>query len=284
MSDSLDPRLLEVFETFDAFCRKNSIRYRVEGNEYYQQGYSIRLGDPALVEGHMRESINDKWIAMEIEERDEGVLFTFEVKHLSEDQYKSPTRKMIRKQSAFRSSFGPSKSFGGIRGYNLHKKLAEALKLKDDLIAHDNVTKIPAGTEVNVHDPDPGLPDVDWDGTTSNVDRDKLEKAVADKKEFDKIFKESVLLEQSSSVGAFLTSKIHEGFTVAADRAFAAGYLTQEERIAMSDAITDALKTFTAVMKKKFPKIYRREMDGAEAISMSRGSLGERIERRISEL
>lgn len=32
----------------------------------------------------------------------------------NEDQYKSPTRKMVRKQSAFPSSFGPSKSFGGV--------------------------------------------------------------------------------------------------------------------------------------------------------------------------
>jgi hypothetical protein len=284
MSESIDPRLLEVFETFDSFCRQNGVRYRVENNAYYRQGYAIGLGDPALVESHMREAINDKWIEMEVEKHDSGALFVFGVKHLSEDQYKFSTRKMIRKQSAFRSSIGPSRSFGGISGYKkLHKKLAEAFKLKDDLVAHDNVTKIPAGTDVDIHDPDPRLPDVDWDGTTSNVDMDKLVKAVSDK-ELSKIVKESVLLEQPSSIGAFLTSKIHEGFTVAADRAFAAGYLTQEERIAMSDAITDALKTFTAVMKKKYPKIYRREVDGAEAISMSKGSLGERIEKRISEL
>ena len=217
MSESIDPRLLEVFGAFDAFCRQNGIRYRVESNEYYRQGYVIGLGDPSLVENHMRKTINEKWIDMVVED----ALFVFGVRHLSEDQYKSPTRRMIQKQSAFRSSFGPSKSFGGVSGYKkLHKKLAEAFKLKDDLIAHDNVTKIPAGTEIDIHDPDPRLPDVDWGGTTSNVDMDKLEQAISDKKEFDKIFKEAMLLEQSSSIGAFLTSKIHEGFTVAADRAF----------------------------------------------------------------
>lgn len=47
------------------------------------------------------------------------------IKDLFEDQYKSPNRKMIRKQSMFRSSFGPSKSFGGIKGYG--KKVTEAI-------------------------------------------------------------------------------------------------------------------------------------------------------------
>ena len=287
MNESLDPRLLTVFETFDSFCRQKGVRYGIESDEYYQQGYLIKLGDPALVESHMAGVINNKWIAMEIENREDGTLFSFGVKHLSEDQYKSPTRKMIQKQSAFRSSFGPSRSFGGIGGYSgkLHKKLAEALKLKDNLIAHDNVTTIPAGTEFKIHDPDPSLPDIDWDGTTSNVDMDKLGKAVSpkDRDKFDNVL-ESTLSEQKSSVGNFLVSKIHEGYTVAADRAFAAGYLTQDERIAMSDAISDALKAFTTVLKTKFPRRYRRELDGAEAISMARGTIGERIEKRISKL
>jgi hypothetical protein len=35
----------------------------------------------------------------------------------NEDQYKSPTRRMIQKQTAFRSSFNKSKSFGGVKKY-----------------------------------------------------------------------------------------------------------------------------------------------------------------------
>jgi hypothetical protein len=259
-------------------------------NEHDAQCYSVGLHeDPAVIERHMNDSINTKWISMEVDNNDNGALFTFSIKTLGEDQYKSPVRKHIRKQSSFRSSFGPSKSFGGIKGYSqrkLRKKLAEALKLEDDLEAHDNVTVIPAGTEIKIHDPDPRLPDVDWDGTTTNVDKDKLKDAIdkASGKEFKETFKEETS-NRRATVGNFLTSRIHEGYTVAADRALAAGLLTQEERIALSEAITDALRSFTDTMKSKFPRIYRREMEGDEAMKLSSGStFRERIDKRMSSI
>jgi hypothetical protein len=101
---------------------------------------------------------------------------------LNEDQYKSPTRKLIRKQSSHPSSFAPSKSFGGIDGYGKYskKKMEECYqgeigKISKDLLAHDNKTIIPAGAVVRVVDGDEGLPDVWYDGQIINVDRSKLE-------------------------------------------------------------------------------------------------------------
>jgi len=286
----IDPRLLEAFKAFDAVCRDNGIRYTIEANEDKYQAYSVVLGDVSKITEGL--DINTKWVTMEQSELPEGALFEFYVRTLGEDQYKFAPRKQIRKQSSFRSSINPSRSFGGIQRYGrtkstkkLNKKLAEALKLKDDLLAHDNVTTISKGTELNVHDPDPEFPDVDYDGTTRNVDRDKLGDAI-DKKsetEFKKTFKEGILNEQTSTIGALLVSKIHEAYTVAADRAFSAGYMNQDERVALSSAITDALDAFNDVMRHKFPNLYNRPIDSKDIFGMH-GSLRERIERRISDI
>lgn len=295
MNESIDPRLLDAFKMFDSFCRKNGVRYSIDHDQHNQQGYLVKLGDTKSVKNHMAENINEKMVVMEVDDnRSDGTLFTFGIRaigeeDLEEDQLKGPTRSYTRRQHPFRSSFrnvAPGRSYVSAKK-RLNTKLAEALKLKDDLVGHDNVTKIPKGTEVRVHDPDPELPDVDWDGTTTNVDRDKLEAAIdkASEEEFKKIFNEGLLSEQATTIGSFLTSRIHEGYTVAADRAFAAGYMSQEERIDMSDAITDALKVFTKVMKAKYPQIYNREMDGREAINIitgqSKGTFRERIDKRI---
>ena len=64
------------------------------------------------------------------------------------------------------------------------------MQLKDDLVAHDDITTIPKGSDIEVVDKDPSLPDVSYDGTTINVDADKLQKAT-DKADFKKIFGES---------------------------------------------------------------------------------------------
>ena len=284
MMSDIDPRLLETFKTFDALCRENGIRYYIGANEDNYQAYIVRLGDTSKITENLE--IN-KLVTMRQGERNGETLFEF---YIGEDQYKSPTRKHIRDQTVFPSSFSPSKSFGGVSTYNkssgkLKKKLSEALKLKDELLAHNNITNIPKGTDLHVHDPDPGLPDVDWSGTTTNVDKCKLSKAI-DKKsedEFRRIFKEGLISEQNSSIGAFLVSKIHEAYTVAADRAFAAGYMNQDERIALSSAITDALKAFNEVMESKFPNLFRRPIDGKDILNMS-GTFRERINRRISSI
>jgi len=177
----LDPRLTEIFGVFESYCRSNSVRYNITINESNRQGYLVKLGDPDLVEQYMGGKIN-KLVAMEVDKyMPEGALFIFSTKVINEDQYKSPTRSVLLKQSPFRSSFGLSKSFGGIDKYNgrsFKKKLSEALKLKNDLVAHDNVTVIPAGTELEIHDGDLKLPDVRWKGKITNVDRVKLDDAI----------------------------------------------------------------------------------------------------------
>ena len=114
------------------------------------------------------------------------IIMTIEDKLLGEDQYKFSTRKHIRQQSLYPSSFGPSRSFGGVSGYNGNKnrtrrsmleyRHGSAGKLTGDLVAHDNVTVIPSGSEIKIIDNDARLPDIEWNGKIINVDRDKLDK------------------------------------------------------------------------------------------------------------
>ena len=75
----------------------------------------------------------------------------------------------------------------------------------------------------------------------------------------------------------FLNGRIHESFTVAADRLYQLGFLDTEERIALSKAIGDALEVFSLVSKDAMPD---RDipLDVAEniikdAILRSRGSI-----------
>jgi hypothetical protein len=66
-------------------------------------------------------------------------------------------------------------------------------------------------------------------------------------------FQQIVESKMSPSVGDFLQSKIHEGFTVAADKLAQLGILNVEERIAVSSCIGDALQTFRDQLQEKAP-------------------------------
>jgi hypothetical protein len=70
----------------------------------------------------------------------------------------------------------------------------------------------------------------------------------------------------NTTIGNFLISTIHAGFTVAADRAFGAGRMTQDERIAISSAISEALKTFSRVLDEQHSELRDREMPSALAV------------------
>ena len=101
-----------------------------------------------------------------------------------ENQIHSPTRKMIEKQSAFRASIGPSRSFGGVSDYRKKKfsdRLEESLglckvckgmsgKLSDDLVAHDNMTIIPKNSSIEVVDVAGTVSDIRYEGIIINVD------------------------------------------------------------------------------------------------------------------
>ncbi len=70
----------------------------------------------------------------------------------------------------------------------------------------------------------------------------------------------------TTSVGQFLSSTIHAGFTLAADRVFGAGYLTEQERIALASAISRALQAFSQTMQQEHPELHGREMPTSVAL------------------
>jgi hypothetical protein len=73
----------------------------------------------------------------------------------------------------------------------------------------------------------------------------------------------------TTSVGQFLSSTIHAGFTLAADRVFGAGYLTEQERIALSSAISRALQAFSQTMQQEHPELHGRDMPTSVALGVN---------------
>ncbi len=289
IGESIDSRLLETFKIFDSFCRKNGVRYSIDSDEHNQQGYLVKLGDHDALREHMTLELSDKWVVMDTDNnRLDGTLFTFGIKVIGEktvkeDQYKSPTKSHIRRQSAFPSKFGPTQSFGGIKGYGrssqrLSAKLSEALKLKSDLLARDNETTIPSGTELEVHDHDPRLPDVDWDGQTTNVDSDKLKDAIdqSSEREYEKIFGEDI-----TTIGTFIADRIKDSCAEATDSASVLGYISKNEKEKITAVIKEAIATFDKVLQEKCGEIHNREMDKIDADPKGK-SLTDRLSNRLT--
>lgn len=87
-------------------------------------------------------------------------------------------------------------------------------------------------------------------------------------------------LAEGRNIGHFIESKIHTHFTGLADGMFGEGRLTRPERIGLSNAIGDGLKSFTSRVETDHPQLYERDLwadpaDGAEMSEASRSRLRE---------
>ncbi len=67
------------------------------------------------------------------------------------------------------------------------------------------------------------------------------------------------VLEEARNAGQWLEASIHREFTLTADSLFGNGYVTREERIAMSAAIGSALDAFTEALEEGAPGLYERD-------------------------
>lgn len=84
-----------------------------------------------------------------------------------------------------------------------------------------------------------------------------------------------VELEEKRNMANWIESKIHQDFTVRADEMFGSGYLTREERIALSSAIGDALTVFNTSVEENVPGLLGRdpyeEAPGGDAVVEENG-------------
>ena len=66
-------------------------------------------------------------------------------------------------------------------------------------------------------------------------------------------------LKEARNAGNWFEARIHQSFTDIADQMFGNGYLTREERIALSNAIGDALQAFNQSVEENAPGLYARD-------------------------
>ncbi len=69
---------------------------------------------------------------------------------------------------------------------------------------------------------------------------------------------DQITTREAGSLGAFVESRIHLGFTELGDELYGAGRVTRDERIILSGAIGDALAAFVARLERDAPQLYAR--------------------------
>jgi hypothetical protein len=66
-------------------------------------------------------------------------------------------------------------------------------------------------------------------------------------------------LTEAGSIGTYVEASMHTAFTVMCDEMYASGRLTREERIALSNGVSDALGSFVATIERSQPQLYERD-------------------------
>lgn len=76
--------------------------------------------------------------------------------------------------------------------------------------------------------------------------------------QFRSVIAQIVSTREAGTLGAYVESRIHLGFTQLGDELYGGGYVNREERITLSGAIGDALGAFVARVEKDAPQLYQR--------------------------
>jgi hypothetical protein len=89
-----------------------------------------------------------------------------------------------------------------------------------------------------------------------------IESAKADARaEFSKDLSEAMTaLKESRNIGQWIESRLHLRLTCIGDDMYGDGFLTRDERIALSGAVGDALDTFAESLQASAPQLYQRDL------------------------
>lgn len=84
-----------------------------------------------------------------------------------------------------------------------------------------------------------------------------------------KLISEALASEQQGPpMGDFLSAKIHEAFTLTADKMAQIGLVSQDERIALSSAIGDALDAFKQSCEEKCGEVTAKRLSREMAMTL----------------
>lgn len=107
----ISKRLSEASAFFARVCEERGVFAKREHDFEHTQAFLVPAESASEIRGFMEASFHESGISMMCVPRDGALMFV-----LQEDQFKSPNRKVHRSFSAFPSSIGPTRSFGGGTG------------------------------------------------------------------------------------------------------------------------------------------------------------------------
>ncbi|WP_431935807.1 hypothetical protein [Micromonospora sp. RP3T] len=99
----------------------------------------------------------------------------------------------------------------------------------------------------------------------------------------------AAMLREAATVGTYMESRIHLGFTKLADEMYGEGRVTREERITLSGAIGDALAVFVGRVEADAPQLYQRSpwsgsvVDATDEAARTREASAEQQHRALGD-
>lgn len=97
-----------------SFCKQHAEPYTVVLDKPEEQHYQVPLAFASKLQQHLSDVCDERYVQCNLDKDEQQEIGIIKLTLVSEDQYKSPTDVHVRRQSGYPSTFGPSKSHGGV--------------------------------------------------------------------------------------------------------------------------------------------------------------------------